>query len=116
MKSIRIFNRGGLARILFYGLFLLGPYILTESHSLHVKAKCECLKTENAVIRERAQNEYKRKVRFLDCLGVSCFGVWSVWLMVLVFAKLIQFHANKRGLSGSKDSMPSENAEGEYPI
>ena len=24
-------------RILFYGLFLLGPYVLTESHAIHVR-------------------------------------------------------------------------------
>ena len=96
MKSFKIFSRGCLVRILFYGLFLLGPYILTESHSLYVKAKCECLKIENVAIRERAQNEYKRKVRFLDCLGISCFGAWFIWLMALVVIKAIQTFNSRR--------------------
>ena len=58
MKSFKIFNRGCLARIFFYGLFLLGPYILTESHSLYVKAKYECLKIANVAIRERVKYEF----------------------------------------------------------
>lgn len=104
MKSFKIFNRGCLARIFFYGLFLLGPYILTESHSLYVKDKCECLKIENVTIRERAQSECKKKARFLDCLGVSCFGVWFIWLMVLILIKLIQLGKNKHDPAASKDS------------
>ena len=87
MIPFKIFNRGCLARILFYGLFLLGSYILTGSHALYVKAKHECLKIEDVAIREKAQNECKHKVRFLDCLGISCFGAWFIWLMALVVIK-----------------------------
>ena len=89
MKSFGFANRGCLARILFYGLFLLGSSVLTESHSFYVRAKCECLKIEDVTRRERAENEYKRKVRCLDCLGISCFAVWVVWLTVLISLKLI---------------------------
>lgn len=98
MKSFKILSRGCLVRILFYGLFLLGSYVLTGSHALYVKAKHECLKIEDVAIRERAQNEYKRKVRFLDCLGISCFGVWVAWLMVMTCMKLIQACNIRRGL------------------
>lgn len=108
MKSFNIFTRGCLVRILFYGLFLLGPYILTESHSLYVKAKNECAITENVLIREIAQSEYKQKVRFLDCLGVSCLGVWFFWLVALIFMKLIQLGKNKPEPASSKQTQPAK--------
>ena len=104
MKPFRVVNRGCIVRVLFYGLFLLGPYILTESHSLYVRAKRECLKIEDVAIRERAQNEYKWKVRFLDCLGISCFGVWFAWLMVMICMKLIQARNIRRELSKYTES------------
>ena len=102
MRSV--FNKGCLSRVLFYGLFLMGPYILSESHSLYVKAKNECAMIENISIRETAQREYKQKVSRLDCLGVSCFGVWFIWLMVLIFMKLIQLGKSKHERDSSKGS------------
>jgi len=103
MKSAGIINHGCVVRILFYGLFLLGPFILTESHGIYVRSKNESLEIEDAVIRENVRNEYKRKVKILDVLGVSCFGVWFVWLMVLVSMKLIQRNNNRRRESEKLD-------------
>lgn len=101
MKSF--INKGCLSRILFYGMFLVGPYILTESHSLYVRAKNECATIEDTLIREAAQKEYKQMVSFLDCLGISCFGIWFVWLMALIFMKLIQLGKKEHEPVVSKD-------------
>lgn len=71
---------GLITRILFYGLFLVGPCALTESHTLHVRMKQKCVLTDSANANEKSRQEFKRKIALLDAVGMSAPGLWFVWL------------------------------------
>ena len=71
---------GPITRILFHGLFLVGPCALTESHTLHVRMKQKCVLTDGANANEKSRQEFKHKIALLDAVGMSTFGLWFVWL------------------------------------
>lgn len=103
-RTVLDFGRGCLVRVVFYGLFLMGPCILAESHTIYVKSRCECLKIEDAAVRERALDECMRKVRLMDRFGISFFGAWFVWLMAATFMKLVSLRANRTDVDAAQKS------------
>ena len=79
-KNRHGFFRSMMIRMLFYGLFLVWPCALTESHTLHVRMKQKCVLTDGANANEKSRQEFKRKSALLDAVGMSAFGLWFVWL------------------------------------
>ena len=76
----RGFFRGMIVRILFYGLFLVGPCALTESHALHIRMKQKCALTDGVNANETTRQEFQRKIALLDAVGMSAIGLWITWL------------------------------------
>lgn len=73
--------RAILIRIMFYGLFLIGPSFLSESHATHVRmnvAMSEAPDCKKSEIREA----YQTKEHTLKWLGIACCGIWFVWLVL----------------------------------
>lgn len=80
-------------RVLFYGLFLLGPYILTESHIIHVRMKKESSMIADDSSRMELTKKYERWICVLDATGMACFCLWTVWLLCATghkIAKLVK--------------------------
>ena len=77
-------------RILFYGLFLLGPYILTESHIIHVRMQKECAVIKDDNLRMELTNKYKRWICALDIIGGACLCFWMVWLFGATGYKILK--------------------------
>ena len=75
-----MFFRNMMVRILFYGLFFVGPCALTESHTLHVRMKQNCVLTDSVNANEKTHQEFQRKIALLDAVGFSAIGLWFVWL------------------------------------
>ena len=73
-----------ISRILFYGLFLVGPYCLIESHSHYIKSK----PTHSAAVASRERDEEKNRALVLDRIGISAFAVWSLWLIIVLGCKI----------------------------
>ena len=73
-------SRGMMVRVLFYGLLLVGPCALTESHALHIRMKQKCALTESVNANEKNCQEFQRKIAFLDVVGMSAIGLWLAWL------------------------------------
>lgn len=82
------FLRNVIVRILFYGLFFVGPCCLTESHSLYIRMRPRCAVAENFNENENANQECRRKIALLDAVGMSAFGIWFVWLSLAVAGKI----------------------------
>ena len=79
-KNRHVFFRGMMVRILFYGLFLVGPCALTESHALHVRMKQKCPIVDDKATDGETYREYHRKEKLLDIVGMSAFVLWFAWL------------------------------------
>ena len=79
-KDRHIFFHSTMVRILFYGLFLVGPCALTESHALYTRMKQECAVTDGASANKNTYQEFRRKIALLDAVGISAFGLWFAWL------------------------------------
>ncbi len=79
-KNHSVFFRVTMVRILFYGLFLVGPCALTESHALHVRMKQERALTDGANAKEKTYQEFQRKIACLDAVGMSAIVLWLAWL------------------------------------
>lgn len=82
------FLRNMIVRILFYGLFLVGPCCLTESHSLYIRMRPKCAVADSAAENERTNQECRCKIALLDAVGMSAFGIWFVWLCLAVVGKM----------------------------
>ena len=70
-----------MVRILFYGLFLVGPCALSESHALHIRMKQKCVLTDDPNASERTCQEFQCKAALLDAVGMSAIGLWFAWLI-----------------------------------
>lgn len=90
------FLRNMIVRILFYGLFFVGPCALTESHSLYVRMRPKCAVAESATENEKANQECRRKIALLDAVGISAFGIWFAWLCLAVAGKMRRIVHAKR--------------------
>ena len=77
-----------MVRILFYGLFFVGPCALTESHALYIRMKPKYAAADDNTENEKAYQEYRRKIALFDAVGISAFGVWFVWLCLAVVGKI----------------------------
>ncbi len=80
--------RAIILRILFYGLFLLGPFILTESHVLHIRMQQESSLATNDRLRMELRKKYKPWIYTLDIIGTSCFCLWMAWLLCAIGFKI----------------------------
>lgn len=69
-----------IVRILFYGLFLLGPCIMSEAHAVYGKMIKECSQVEDDDSKRKIYDKYRYRIRALDILGASCFCLWLLWL------------------------------------
>ena len=79
-KNRRRLFRSMMVRILFCGLFLVGPCALSESHALHIRMKQKCALTDGANAKEMTCQEFQRKIALLDAVGMSAIGLWLAWL------------------------------------
>ena len=98
-KNRHIVFRGIIARILFYGLFFVGPCALTESHALHVRMKQECPIVDGKATDGETYREYHRKEKLLDIVGMSAFVLWFAWLGLALggqIKRLVQESRSKR--------------------
>ena len=77
-------------RILFYGLFFLGPYVLTESHAIHVRMQKECSVIADDSLRIELTKKYERWVCVLDIIGGTCLCLWMVWLLCAMGHKIVK--------------------------
>ena len=80
--------RGVIVRLLFYGLFLVGPCTLTESHALHTLMKQKRFQPDGGIVDEKSYQKCQRKVRMLDAIGASAIIVWFAWLGLAVAASI----------------------------
>jgi hypothetical protein len=87
MKSI---FKTVVVRILFYVLFLIGPFILTESHVIHVRMQRECSLAANDSLRTEVRKKYKSWICALDIIGASCSCLWVVWLLCAIGFKIVK--------------------------
>lgn len=72
--------RSIMIRLLFYGLFFVGPCALTESHALYTRMKQKCALTDDTNVNEKTYQEFRHKIALLDAVGISAFGIWFVCL------------------------------------
>ena len=120
-KDRHIFIHSTMVRILFYGLFLVGPCALTESHALYTRMKQECAVTNGAIANKNTYQEFRRKIALLDAVGISAYGLWFVWLSFALggqIKRIVQDRRTKRSrksVEGVVESMVpiSENKIGE---
>lgn len=82
------FLRNMMVRVLFYGLFLVGPCSLTESHALYIRMKQPYAVADSTPENEMTDQERRRKIALLDAVGISAFGVWFAWLCLAVAGKI----------------------------
>ena len=104
------FSKAILVRILFYGLFLVGPCALTESHALYTRMKQECAVTDGASANKNTYQEFRRKIALLDAVGISAFGLWFLWLGFAVggqIKRLVQERRSKRSRKSVKGVVES---------
>ncbi len=97
-KNRRRFFRSMMVRILFCGLFLVGPCALSESHALHIRMKQKCALTDDANANERTCQEFQRKIAFLDAIGMLAISLWLAWLgfaFVWQIRRVVQDRAKK---------------------
>lgn len=80
-----------ISRILFYGLFLVGPWCLTEAHSHYVRST----RTRSASVTLHEHDEEWEKTILLDRIGMSAFTVWSLWLMIALGFKIYDVFKRK---------------------
>ena len=78
-----------IVRILFYGLFLLGPCIMTEAHAVYGKMIKECSQVEDDDSKRKIYDKYRHSIRTLDILGASCFCLWLLWLFSATIFKIV---------------------------
>lgn len=86
-----------MVRVLFYGLFLVGPCSLTESHALYIRMSQKCAVADITTENEMADQERRRRIALLDAVGISAFGVWFAWLCLAVAGKIRCF-VHERGV------------------
>ena len=91
-KQVSSRARTWLLRISFYGLFMLGPILLTWGHVFHVKAKVREPEMSRIASTEGIEYSHFRTYEAAcDCLGVMCVGGWLLWLWCALVAKASQF-------------------------
>ena len=101
-KNRHVFFRGMMVRILFYGLFLVGPCALTESHALHVRMKQKCPIVDGKATDGETYREYHRKEKLLDIVGMSAFVLWFAWLGLALGGQIKPSCPELNASSGSK--------------
>ena len=94
MKKDKLYKKSILktigVRILFYGLFLLGPFVLTESHVIHVRMQQESSLAANDSLRMELRKKYKPWIYALDIIGVSCFCLWMAWILCAIGFNIVK--------------------------
>ena len=70
-----------LIRIVFYGLFFVGPSFLSESHATHVRMNVAMSEAPDCR-RAEIQEAYQTREHTLKWLGIGCCGIWFVWLVL----------------------------------
>lgn len=98
---------GLITRILFYGLFLVGPCALTESHTLHVRMKQKCDLADGANASEKKRQEFKRKITVLDAVGMSAFGLWFMWLGFALWGQIKHIMQERQSMRNHKSAIIS---------
>lgn len=106
-------SRGLMIRILFYGLFLVGPCALTESHSLYIRMKQECSLPREDVVKEETCREWRRTITMLDTIGFSAISVWFAWLSIASARKILQALHRSRSPRTCKSSQTVKGNEKE---
>lgn len=93
-----------LVRIAFYGLFLLGPALLSQGHAFYVLAnqhEAGLVHAQNGTQNpERHGNPYRTYQVLCDRLGFACIGVWFAWLVCAVVIEMA--HIVRGGGQGSR--------------
>ncbi len=95
-------------RILFYGLFFVGPCALTESHALHIRKKQECSSSMGEVANEETRQEWHSNITTLDVIGFSAIGAWLVWLCLALIQKVLQLAHKRRSTQIYESRQPAK--------
>lgn len=80
--------RSVIVRLLFYGLFLVGPCAMSESHVLYVRAEQKSAKNGDEIANAKAYRECRSRARALYIIGMTAFVTWTVWLGLAVAWKI----------------------------
>ncbi len=84
-------TKAWIVRIVFYGLFLLAPTLLSWGHAFYVKAKLhdqEMVKTVS--VEGHACNPYVTCYAVYDALGMISVGGWLLWVWCALVCKSTQ--------------------------
>ncbi len=98
-------TRSWLVRICFYGLFLLGPCLLSESHAIYVQGKIAASESPAGIDKEASLKQYRTRECAMKWAGIGCSLVWIVWLAAAVVMKLCPTRSLKctQGISRDQD-------------
>ncbi len=81
-----------IVRIAFYGLFLLGPTLLSCGHSFYINAKLHDQEMAKAVsVEGHACNPYVTCYAVCDALGMISVGGWLLWAWCALVGKSTQY-------------------------
>ena len=84
-------GRRWLVRISFYGLFLVGPMLLSFGHFFYIKAKAhESDTAQITLVGDCSRNSYMPLHTTCDILGVISVGGWLLWAWCVLVAKSTQ--------------------------
>lgn len=74
-----------LVRVLFWGLFLTFPCLLTQGHSYYIRGKR--FEAGQEMAESNDVNPYRTKQKVCDVLGVSAGCCWVVWIWWALLSK-----------------------------
>ena len=100
-----VFFRNIMIRLLFYGLFFVGPCALTESHALHTRMKQKSALVDSVNANEKTHQEFQRKIALLDAVGMSAIGLWFVWLGFAVVWQIKRVVQERRATLNRKSAI-----------
>ena len=98
---------GLITRILFYGLFLVGPCALTESHAQYIRMKEKSSWADGVNENEKVCQEYKHKIVLLDAIGILALGLWFAWFGFAFWGQIIHIMKERRSTQTRKSAITS---------
>lgn len=77
-----------LIRICFYGLFLAGPYFISEAHEIYFHRNIAVSECASAEEKDKILEQYYAKAKAMMWVGIGCSFAWLIWLIAAVIIKL----------------------------
>ena len=106
-KNRHSFFRNMMVRILFYGLFLVGPCALTESHAQYIRMKEKSSWADGVNENEKVCQEYKHKIALLGAIGILALGLWFAWFGFAFWGQIIHIMKERRSTQTRKSAITS---------